>query len=146
MCPHCSTLACKKGLEKWLNRKSQCPKCRHSLSNRQVVKVRHLDGAYQASSMQLGRLLQDLCQKSGHTRQLEYYCEEPCMEIFCLDCMVLDQKHLGAGHKRISLIERHKQMKASLHEKVQTEFGDVIKQLKGQGNLAKSQITFLERE
>ena len=72
-----------------------------------------------------------MCQKSGHNdRKLEYYCE-PCKETFCVDCMVLDQKHLGAGHKRVSLIEMTKQMKASLLEKMQSDFLNVMRHLKG---------------
>ena len=86
-----------------------------------------------------------VCEKDGHERQLEYFCE-PCEELLCPDCMVFDQKHVGQGHAIVSIVKRHKQERANLLGKVHTEFDQVIKQLKDLQSHTQSQKSEMEEQ
>ncbi|KAI9096648.1 hypothetical protein DFS34DRAFT_623583 [Phlyctochytrium arcticum] len=97
MCPKCSKVGCEGCVKKWLTEEqSQCPHCRATLFDTQLVPCRFIDDMV----VQLQKVLLDskntkkttdeLC--SRHSVQLYYYCHD-CSEGICPDCAVLDPTH-----------------------------------------------------
>lgn len=105
MCPYCQKLTCQRCLQKWLReKKNQCPHCRMSLKESQVIKVSFMNEV--ASYIEKINTTKkneksEICKK--HNIQFLYYCIN-CKSPLCSDCYMFENEHKTHSIKKISEI------------------------------------------
>ena len=105
MCPYCQKLTCQRCLQKWLReKKNQCPHCRMSLKESQVIKVSFMNEvASYIEKINTNKKIEknEMCIK--HNIQYLYYCTN-CKVALCSDCYMFENEHKNHTIKKISEI------------------------------------------
>ena len=108
MCPYCQKLACQKCLLKWLrDKKNQCPYCRMTLKESQVIKISFMnDLASYIEKINLSKRTEkiDMCAK--HSIQFLYFCST-CQVPLCSDCFLFENEHKTHLIKKMNEIYLH---------------------------------------
>ena len=108
MCPYCQKLACQKCLLKWLrDKKNQCPYCRMTLKESQVIKISFMnDLASYIEKINLSKRTEKIEMCVKHNIQFLYFCST-CQVPLCSDCFMFENEHKTHLIKKMNEIYLH---------------------------------------
>ena len=108
MCPYCQKLACQKCLLKWLrDKKNQCPYCRMTLKESQVIKISFMnDLASYIEKINLSKRTEKIEMCVKHSIQFLYFCST-CQVPLCSDCFMFENEHKTHLIKKMNEIYLH---------------------------------------
>lgn len=141
MCPFCQKLACQKCLFNWLKeKKQQCPHCRSSLKESQVIKVSFMNEIASYIEKKNKTNSKEVCSK--HNIQYLYYCID-CKIPLCSDCCLFEDEHKNHNIKKLNEVYMtHRDLIKNESAIIENKQSLLIQNLKDVNDIINEIVTF----